>query len=61
MIDSGDAKDVVVKVIDTEPYYVSVYIGTLDAFLEKNPEYIKVEQYVEEHVEEDFTDYEELT
>lgn len=42
------------------PDDVSVYIGTLNAFLEANPEYIKIEEYIEKPIEEDFTDYEEI-
>lgn len=51
---------VIAEVFEDEKYFkpddVSVYEGTLVDFYNENPEYIKIEQYVEESIEED-TDF----
>ena len=51
---------VIVEVFEGEKYFkpddVEVYEGTLDNFYLENPEYIKVEEYIEEPIEED-TDF----
>ena len=55
---------VIAEVFEGDKYFkpdnVEVYEGTLDNFYLENPEYIKVEEYIEEPIEEDFTDYEEI-
>ena len=52
---------VITEVFEGEKYFkpddVEVYEGTLVDFYLENPEYIKVEEYVEEPIEEDTEEY----
>ena len=48
---------VITEVFEGEKYFkpddVEVYEGTLDNFYLENPEYVKIEEYIEEPIEED--------